>query len=218
MDPKAPMRDRIVTAALECMRERGVGGTTTRSVARRAGVSEGSIYNHFANRSELIVEAFGLATEAIRGRARELEHLVGTGSVEENLVTLMAAVIDFFREIAPIVGSIVGDPELRSWFTEGKVPGQEGGPLTPLTGVVEVSGYLEHEHEAGRLPGRGPWVVCASMIIGACLHYVYLELLSPAGIAGLRPDDETSPLAHSRAVVRALFDAHQEPGHRRGRS
>ena len=199
------MRERIVEAALECMREHGVRGTTTKIVARRAGVSEGSIYNHFTNRSELIVEAFGLATRAIRQHARRLQQLVGTNTVEENLVTLMEAVIEFLREIAPIAGSVLGDSELRSWFTEGKAPDPEGQPLTPLTGVVELSEYLEREHQAGRLPERGSWVACATMLIGACLNYVYLELLSSSGIASVLSDGEVSPRAYARAVVHTLF-------------
>lgn len=200
------MHDRIVEAALECMREHGVRGTTTKIVARHAGVSEGSIYNHFTNRSELIVEAFGLATKAMRHHASGLEQLVGTKTVEENLVTLMEAVIEFFGQIAPIVGSVLGDPELRSWFTEGKVPDREGQPLTPLTGVVELSKYLEREHQVGRLPGRGSWVACATMLIGACLHYVYLELLSPSGIADVLPGGQNSAARYAHAVVHTLFN------------
>lgn len=200
------MHDRIVEAALECMREHGVRGTTTRIVARRAGVSEGSIYNHFTNRSELVVEAFGLATQSIRHHASGLGQVVGTRTVGENLVTLMEAVIGFFREIAPIVGSILGDPELRSWFTGRNVPSPEGDLLTPLTGVNELSEYLEREHRAGRLTERTSWAACATMIIGACLHYVYLELLSPAGLAGALPDGENSDRSYARAVVCTLFN------------
>lgn len=206
VESKAPMHDRIVEAALECMRERGVRGTTTKIVARRAGVSEGSIYNHFTNRSELIVEAFGLATQAIRHHASGLGQIVGTKTVEENLVTLMEAIIEFFREIAPIVGSVLGDPELRSWFTDGKVLSPEGRPLTPLTGINELSEYLKREHQAGRLTERASWVPCATMIIGACLHYVYLELLSPSGPAGALPDGENSDRSYVQAIVRTLFN------------
>ncbi|MGI5271461.1 TetR/AcrR family transcriptional regulator [Nonomuraea sp. CA-218870] len=207
MDPRAPMRDRIVAAALACMREHGVRGTTTKMVARRAGVSEGSIYNHFTNRSELIVDAFGLATQAIRQRTHGLGQLVGVNTVEENVVTLMEAAIAFLRDVAPIAGSVMGDAELRSWFTEGTVPDPEGRPLTPLTGVAELADYLQREHQAGRLPAHGSWVACASMLIGACLHYVYLELLSPSGIAGVLPPEEGSARAYARTVVRTLFGA-----------
>ncbi|HZU16911.1 MAG TPA: helix-turn-helix domain-containing protein, partial [Candidatus Dormibacteraeota bacterium] len=41
------MRERIVAAAARVIRERGVVNATTREIAREAGVSEGSLYNHF---------------------------------------------------------------------------------------------------------------------------------------------------------------------------
>jgi AcrR family transcriptional regulator len=205
MDAKFSMPDRIVEAALECMREHGVRGATTKTIARNAGVSEGSIYNHFSSRSELIVEALRLATKPIRQRAHGLEEQVGARTVEQNLVDLMESVITFFRGINPIVGSILGDPELRSWFTQGDVPDPEGRQLSPLTGVVELSSYLEHEHRLGRLPGRGSWVASAMMLIGACLHYVYLEDLAPSGIGEIFPDGESSPADYSRTVVQTLF-------------
>ena len=108
------MKERIVRSAVESMQEHGVRGTTTKVVARRAGVSEGSIYNHFANRSALIVEAFGAMTAGIRRHAASLGSLAGTGTVEQNLVSLMESVMEFFREIAPVVSSVIGDPELRA--------------------------------------------------------------------------------------------------------
>lgn len=199
------MRDRILEATLACMREYGVPGTTTKLVAHHAGVAEGSIYNHFENRSGLIVEAFRLATQPIRGHAQRLEKLVGAHTVEINLVTLMEAVIEFFGAIAPIVGSVLGDPALRSWVASGLISDPSAQPLTPITGVVELSGYLEREHEAGRLTDRDSWVACATMLIGACMHYVYLELLSPRGLEDVLPDGGNSARAYAQSVVHTMF-------------
>ena len=206
------MKDRIVRSAVECMQEHGVRGTTTKVVARHAGVSEGSIYNHFANRSALIVEAFGAVTARIRRHAAGLASLVGTGTVEENLVSLMESVIEFFREIAPVVASVIGDPELRGWFSEGRVADGDGNPLTPLTGVDELSDHLASEHELGRLPDRPSWTACATMLIGACMQYVYLELLTPIGLPDGTADGGDSVRTFSRSVVRSLFgDARSTP-------
>lgn len=199
------MSDRIVEAALVCMREHGVRGSTTKVIARQAGVSEGSIYNHFANRSELIVSAFEAATRRIRQRAAELEHLVGSNTVAANLTSLAEAVIEFFRELSPIVGSILGDPELRSWFAHGEVRNLVDRPLTPLTGVAEVAAYLEREHAHGRMPDRPSWPAAAAMLIGACQQYVYLEMLTPGGIRDLAPGQLDSDADYAREVVRTLL-------------
>ena len=187
------------------MREHGVRGTTTRAVARRAGVAEGSIYNHFTNRSELIVSAFELATREIRAHAHALDQLVGAHTVTQNLTTLMEAVIEFFEEIFPIVGAILGDTQLRSWFTEGAVSGPEGQDITPMTGAAELSKYLEAEHQEGRIPAQESWQVCAGMLIGTCLHYVYLKMLSPHGMAGLTGGTDLSTRAYVRTAIQALL-------------
>lgn len=199
------MKERIVRSAVESMQEHGVRGTTTKVVARRAGVSEGSIYNHFANRSALIVEAFGAMTAGIRRHAASLGSLAGTGTVEQNLVSLMESVMEFFREIAPVVSSVIGDPELRAWFSEGRVTDDDGSPLTPRTGVDELSDYLASEHRLGRLPERPSWTACATMLIGACMQYVNLELLTPIGLSDSAADSGEAVHTFSRSVVRSLF-------------
>lgn len=55
-DPKR--RDRIIDAAIDCIAEHGVAGTSHRKVAERADVPLGSMTYHFANMDELLVEAF----------------------------------------------------------------------------------------------------------------------------------------------------------------
>lgn len=205
MGDAASTRDKIIEAAVGCMREHGVRSTTTKMVARQAGVSEGSIYNHFTNRANLIVAAFMAATADIRYSAETLQNSAGIGSVEENLTGTMSEIIRFFRRIAPIAGSIIGDPELRSWFTNGQVAAPDGSLLSPANGIVGVSAYLERERAIGRIPTETPLRITASMLIGACLQYVFMEQLS----TGRGPDsgDMLLPEAedYARQAVRALL-------------
>jgi AcrR family transcriptional regulator len=51
-------RRRILEAATMLIAERGVAGLRIRAVARAVGIREGSIYNHFAGRGEIIKEVF----------------------------------------------------------------------------------------------------------------------------------------------------------------
>lgn len=53
----AATRARLMDAALECLVERGYGGTTTTEVAQRAGVSRGAQLHHFPTKQELLVAA-----------------------------------------------------------------------------------------------------------------------------------------------------------------
>jgi AcrR family transcriptional regulator len=49
-------RSRILKAALQLFARRGYDGTTTRDLAEAAGVAEGTLFRHFANKKAILVE------------------------------------------------------------------------------------------------------------------------------------------------------------------
>ena len=53
----ATTRAKLLDAALDCLVERGYGGTTTTGVADRAGVSRGAQLHHFPTRAALVAAA-----------------------------------------------------------------------------------------------------------------------------------------------------------------
>jgi AcrR family transcriptional regulator len=68
-------RDRILAAAVEIADERGVGSVTMREVASRLGVEAMSLYNHVANKddildgmADLVAEQFDLPENAVGWR------------------------------------------------------------------------------------------------------------------------------------------------------
>jgi AcrR family transcriptional regulator len=50
-------RDRLLSATLESLHERGYSGTSTQEVCRRAGVSRGTLLHHFPTRIDLLCAA-----------------------------------------------------------------------------------------------------------------------------------------------------------------
>ena len=48
----------ILRAALELFTEKGIHATTTKDIARRAGVSEGALYRHFSSKQELAEDLY----------------------------------------------------------------------------------------------------------------------------------------------------------------
>lgn len=56
--PADATRRRLRTAALELFVEQGVAETTTRDLAKKAGIAEGTIYRHFESKDELVRDLF----------------------------------------------------------------------------------------------------------------------------------------------------------------
>ncbi|MFJ3046023.1 TetR/AcrR family transcriptional regulator [Herbaspirillum chlorophenolicum] len=50
-------RDRLLTAAIEVLMEKGYAGLTTKEVATRSGLSNGALMHHFNSKAELVVAA-----------------------------------------------------------------------------------------------------------------------------------------------------------------
>ena len=60
------MRARLMDATIECLVERGFGGTSTTLISERAGVSRGAQLHHFPTKNALVVAAVAHLTE-VRG-------------------------------------------------------------------------------------------------------------------------------------------------------
>ena len=65
----AATRVRVLDATRACLVERGVAGTTTSEIARRAGVAEGTIFRHFTTKAGLLCATAGDVLADVRGEA-----------------------------------------------------------------------------------------------------------------------------------------------------
>ena len=207
------MRDRILAAAVSVMRDRGITSTTTKEIARVAGVAEGSIYNHFANKTALVAACMAEVAGGIREALVRLTGRVGEGTVDDNLAELAEAEIAFFADLLPITGPVLGDPSLREWLRDGgprTAEDRPGGdtPPGPVLGHAVLIAYLEAEQRAGRVApyARPPYL--AATLIGACHQYAFVRLLSPpeamAEVAGLPAD----PAEYAREIVGTVMMGH----------
>ncbi|WP_329095250.1 TetR/AcrR family transcriptional regulator [Actinomadura citrea] len=110
------MRDRILASAVTVIRTRGIVAATTKEIARAAGVSEGSLYNHFANKTALFAAALAEVTGTARTAMTGLLGSVGQSTVEDNLTRLATEMVRFYGELLPMTGPVLADPELIAWL------------------------------------------------------------------------------------------------------
>jgi AcrR family transcriptional regulator len=87
------LREKLLTASLELVREVGVRGFALREVSRRSGVSHSAAYRHFRNKAEL----FAVITEKAFDRLREAmeKAIVGSDSPSDRLQRAGVAYVEF---------------------------------------------------------------------------------------------------------------------------
>ena len=96
VEEKNATRQRIVNAAADLFQTHGFDATTTRDIARAAGIATGTLFNYFDTKEAIVTS---LATEAL-GKAR-LASAKPTpdGDLEEELFALVAAEL---RQLKPL--------------------------------------------------------------------------------------------------------------------
>ena len=114
--------EKIRSAALELFIRKGITGTTTKEIARKAGVSEGSIYNHFESKGDLAYKLFARYMDMFRDELSEK-----TSAAEGPAEMLSSAVRAFFgfaeREPAAYAYIMIGHyTELRKMPYNKKKP------------------------------------------------------------------------------------------------
>ena len=89
-------RQLILSAAKRCFARHGFAGTTTKSVAAAASISEGLLFKHFPTKSALYAEILAEACEADPALHRLLELEPST----ETLVVLIREMVRHFQQVA----------------------------------------------------------------------------------------------------------------------
>ncbi|HXU85683.1 MAG TPA: TetR/AcrR family transcriptional regulator [Verrucomicrobiae bacterium] len=187
----ANLRTRLIDAAERLLAERQPGSITSREIARAAGVSDGVLYNHFADKNDLLLTAllrrFTDLVEAFAAGSRE----PGSGSVVDGVAELVERSHALQVAALPMLANLVGDPPLLQRFmVEIHRP--------PLGGDVfrrPVVDYLAAEQSRGRLGTFDP-EAAADVLVGAVLMQGLIDVLAhrPAAESAQRLAAITSTL------------------------
>lgn len=88
-------REQILVSAYALFLKKGIDSTTTREIARAAGVNEVTLFRRFANKEGLVGAVIERFTPAVL--AAHLEKLKWTGDLEEDLYRLTRMFMDLHR-------------------------------------------------------------------------------------------------------------------------
>lgn len=166
------LRELLLATAERLLGERRAPRLTTRELARAAGVSDGVLYNYFADKDELVLAAL------VRRFARLVERFQaelpepGTATLEQNLRSFAEASLDLHLDALPLVTSLLAEPELLRRFLVEIHREPLGAPQL----VGPVSSYLEAERAAGRVGDVDP-EAAADLLVGAIVMRAFTTLL-----------------------------------------
>ena len=132
-------RDRIAQAAAELHEEKGVAKTTVAEIARRAGVTRLTVYNHFADLSELIPACAGHYDKL--HPAPNLSSVLAEADPAERVRGALTRLYGWYRETEPMYGKLFSDrasvPELDRFLEQNfdRMQAELAGNLTAAFGV-----------------------------------------------------------------------------------
>ena len=157
--------DEILQVAREVFLQRGADAPTA-EIARRAGVSEGSIFRRFPTKQELFLAAMGMDTDP--PWLEELEQLA-TDDVRQELCDLALHIIDSVREMVPRMMLLWSSRELG-----GQIMRDQAG--SPRRKLVALTDYFDRQMRAGRMRMAHP-EICARIFVGSIFNFAFLEAM-----------------------------------------
>ena len=164
-------RERILWAAQQVIREKGLARTTVREIATAANLSEGALYKHFASKSDIVLSMLRHApTDYIQFLAA-LPMRAGDATLEHNIAEFVARSLEFHERTLPIAVSLFAEPALLAEF-QGVLRERQGGPHKA---VELLSAYLAAEQRLGRVGATVTTSAVASMLAGACFNQTYIH-------------------------------------------
>jgi AcrR family transcriptional regulator len=168
------LRDRIIEAAEQAIRTNGLSKTTTKEIARIAGCSEGSLYNHFQSKEDLCMQVMQRHLQGFLAVLFKLPKLKGLRTVQENLEEVARAAVDYFHISIMMTASMFTEPTFLARHREGFQQRNEG----PHRANEIVTLYLRAEQKIERLDAVVNPRSAADLLLGACFqHAFHLQFL-----------------------------------------
>jgi len=159
-------RRQIVQACVEAIADEGFSATSIREIAKRAGVSIGTLSHHFATKDEILLACMDQIMETWAEKAEEI--LTGPGTPLQRLDRLIDEVIGnpagdyLWRAYMAFWHEAVFDTQTKSSILEGNVAWDR-----------LVAACIAAAIDAGELAGENPdriGKVLSTMMCGVAIH------------------------------------------------
>jgi AcrR family transcriptional regulator len=168
---KEATRARIVDAALALFQLKGFEATTTRAIARRARIAEGTVFNYFPTKEDIALHFWDRevdhAIAAVRGNPR-----LRRARLEEKLFALVESQLEFLAPHERFIGAAL---------VHALRPGSRLGPFSPSAQALQfrylafVQELIDEAIRRGDITPGGWWTPYAFWIyyLGVLLYWLH---------------------------------------------
>ncbi|RKN39431.1 TetR/AcrR family transcriptional regulator [Micromonospora endolithica] len=177
------LREHLIATAERLIAGQGAGGLTVRAIAREAGVADGVLYNHFADKEELLAYALHARVRAAGEAVDGPPPAAGGGPVAANLRTYLTRALALHAAILPAFTGLLHQPAVLAHFA--RLP----SPISGGTVRAELAGYLRAEQRLGRVAPHARPDAVAALVVGVCHDLVLGHLLAPGAVAPVELSD-----------------------------
>ena len=192
------LRRHLVAVTQRLVAAHGVG-LTARQIAHEAQVADGALYNHFANKNDLVVTALVESAVAASEEFVAAVPEAGAATLEENLRALVAASLRLQAALTPLFTGLLGDaPLLHEFFA--RVHGERGPQQTFAATVA----YLRAEQGAGRASSEVDADAVAGLLFGGSQLHALVGHLGSVSATPVGPAAEPDLEATVAVLLRAL--------------
>src|SRR5437879_7130007 len=101
---KEAIRDRLLPAALSLFQTNGLHPATTKAIARKAGIAEGTVFNYFRTKEDIALHFFEQEVDQAIASVRENPRL-RKAPLEEKLFALVHSQLEFLAPYERFIGA-----------------------------------------------------------------------------------------------------------------
>ena len=161
--PPSISNQQILDAARAVFLAHGFTRASTVDIARRARVSEGSIFNRFATKDDL----FRAAMDEAQPPALGLDRYIGQGDLRKNLIRITIESVHFLNSLLP---------KLMLRWSERDLAADANVCNRPREILRALTAFFKAEKALGRVGGDAP--IIARMFMGAVWNYCFLQTVA----------------------------------------
>jgi AcrR family transcriptional regulator len=161
--PPSISNQQILDAARSVFLAHGFTRASTVDIARRAGVSEGSIFNRFPTKDDL----FRAAMDEAQPPALMLDRYVGQGDLRKNLIRITVESVHYLNSFLP---------KLMLRWSERELGPNANVCSRPREILRALTAFFKIEKTLGRVGGDPP--IIARMFMGSVWNYCFMQTVA----------------------------------------